>query len=631
MGDTIQIDVAKLTSAITKLTTLVDSIDSRRRTAATVSPIGLPSLSDTQLGLKVTRLRDRLPELQTRLDLAKLLDEKGTGQVTYQVPGADGLVETKLLIGTHLASSLAAVKVDDPASRLRAAELAALLAKYGKDTTVANRLMQALGPGGLTKVMRTLRSVTTAQPPYWVGVKDQATEKAAVLALQDQMAGSLALLLSTASKSLGRDWGRDFARDSWAAGVLLRYADKQNLSFSKEFFRGVGHTFKERENGDPLAWDAASRDPDNNSFGTESLADSNPMREYLNTADNSAETSQAVMGDEGLREYFLRDRRYLQDDPLLDQAGKVLDRATIGAARSLNDDEARTAADISSHVLSMTNDKVKPHPGFTDEVGGIMATYIMDIDRALVGDGSDDMTTGPGSTAIGEYRMGLDAEDGLPRFGIKLDEDTAKNAIGYIREDETAVRKFGQSVALYNQTRMDWGAEHHKNDTPGDAFHQTVRESAQLTSLVTAELIEGDLDDANKRIRTMELLTAPLDNVNPAAPVGELINDGIIGAGREAAGDRLLQQELQKANEKDGNAASFVKLQAVYAANRAMPDNPDVPDWPTANGQLKPPGELTDAEIRELLRAIGNRGGVTGTAASGIEDAWKTVDERYPQ
>ena len=639
MVDTVKIEVAKLSSAISKLTTLVDAVDRHRRTAAAVSPIGLPSLGDAELGLKVTRLRDRLPELQTRLDLAKLLDEQGTGQVSYYVPGQDTLEETKLLVGTELAKKLQELKVNDPGSRERAVELAALLARYGKDPLVSKRMMQALGPDGLTKAMRGLRSVTAAQPPYWVGLKDQAGERKAVLAMQDQLANSLALMLSTASKSLNRDWGAKFAHDPWVAGVLLRYADKQNLSFGKEFFRGVGHSLKEREQGDTDAWSNLSVDPDNASFGTESLTDTNPMREYLNTADNSTETSQAVMGDEELREYFLRGRRYTSGDPLLDQAGKVLEKATVGAARSTNDDEARTAADISSHVLSMTNDKLKPNSGFTDEVGAIMGTYIMDMDEALAGVG-ENPADGPGATAIDEYRLGLEAKDGLPRFGLSLDEDTAKSAIGFIRDDETAIRKFGQAVTLYNQTRMDWGAVHHHpgDYSQGDPFQKTVRESAQLQSVVTDELIQGDLDNTEKRIRTMELLTAPLDNLNPVLgigihgvdiPLGELINDGIVGAERDGAGDHLLPQALREANEKDGRASSMVKLQAVYAATRAMPNDPSLPDWPDENGHPKSPNQMTDREIRDLLRAIDNRDGVTGATAAGIEDAWKTVDDRY--
>jgi hypothetical protein len=289
----------------------------------------------------------------------------------------------------------------------------------------------------------------------------------------------------------------------------------------------------------------------------------------------------------------------------------------------------------------MTNDKLKPNSGFTDEVGAIMGTYIMDMDRVLVGDGSDDMANGPGATAIHKYRLGLDAQDGLPRFRIKLDEDTAKNAIGFIRDDEAAIRKFGQSVTLYNQTRMDWGAVHHKpGDTgKGDSFQTMVRESAQLQSTVTDELIQGDLKNTEKRIRTMELLTAPLDNLNPVLgisaggidiPLGELINDGIVGVGKDAAGEHLLQQALREANEKDERATCMVKLQAVYAAVRAIPDDPSLPDWPAdQNGRLKAPSELTDREIRDLREDIGNSQDLTGTASATVEDAWKTVDDRY--
>ena len=630
MADTIKIEVAKLTSAITKLTTLVDAIDQHRRSAASASPIALPSLADTQLGLKVARLRDRLPELQTRLDLAKLLDEKGTGQVSYSVPGPDTVQAAKLLITTELTRKLQELKVDDPASRERAAVLAAILAQYGKDPAVANKVMQALGPDGLQKAMRTLRSLTATQPPYFAGVKDPAGERKAVLALQDQMASSLALMLSTASKSLNQDWGNRFAHDTWIAGVLLRYADKQNLSFGKEFFRGVGHSLKDREQGDPLAWDATMRDPDNASFGTESLADSNPMREYLNTADNSAGNAQGALGDDELRKYFLRDRRYQSGDTQLDQVGKVLELATVGAARSSNDDEARTAADISSHVLWMTKgDNTRPLSAFTDEVGGILATYIQDVDRAV--NGGD---LAPGASDIAEYRIGIGPDDGLARYQIGLDTASLKSSLAFIRDDEVAMSKVGEAITLFNQTRMDWGAEHHKPNDLSDPFVKTARESAQLQSTFTNEAIEGDLDNLDRRIKAMNYMTAPLDNLNSVlavgkVPLGELINDGVIGAARDAAADHAVQAALREANREDGRAIAQVQLQAAYAAVRAMPDKAEVTDWPRINGQLKTFDQLEDQEISAMLQRIRNRTGVTGIAADGIEDAWKTVDDRY--
>src|SRR5882757_5550821 len=133
MGETIKIDINKLNSALSKLDALATSIDTQRRSAMSNCPISLPSLEDGALGATSKFLIDQKPELQTRLDLAKLLDQDGDGQATYTVDHGDQLWEVKRALSDEMTKQLKDLKVDSKEDRERAALLAGMLNRYKDD------------------------------------------------------------------------------------------------------------------------------------------------------------------------------------------------------------------------------------------------------------------------------------------------------------------------------------------------------------------------------------------------------------------------------------------------------------------------------------------------------------------
>jgi hypothetical protein len=222
----ITINIEKLTSALGKLDTLISSVDAQRRSAMSNTPIALPSLTDENLGKTTTWLTEQKPELQTRLDLAKLLDVDGDGNATYAVEYGDQLCEVKRALGDEMTEQLQNLDIDSVEGRERAALLASLLNQYQNDPDIPWQVMNALGPEGLTEVMNKLRNLTSQYgPDYWEYTDNPGDEYQALFALQESMGTGLAGMFSSASTYMGGDWGTKVAEDPWAASVLLRYIE----------------------------------------------------------------------------------------------------------------------------------------------------------------------------------------------------------------------------------------------------------------------------------------------------------------------------------------------------------------------------------------------------------------------
>lgn len=150
---TVNIDIEKLNTAITKLTDLAARIDGQRARASTGTPVSVPSLGDSELGKKSLWLRDQLPELQTRHDLAVLLDTGDTGHASYDI-AYDNLTNTKDLLGQQLASALNNVDAETSAEDLD--ELNSILVRQQNDPDVMGALFETLGPDGTVGVIGSL-------------------------------------------------------------------------------------------------------------------------------------------------------------------------------------------------------------------------------------------------------------------------------------------------------------------------------------------------------------------------------------------------------------------------------------------------------------------------------------------
>jgi hypothetical protein len=599
----ITINIEKLTSALTKLDSLISSVDTHRRSAMSNTPIALPSLTDEDLGKTTTWLNEQKPELQTRLDLARLLDVDGDGNATYRVEQGDQLWEVKDALATEMTDQLNGLDINSVEGRRRAALLASLLERYQNDPDISLDVMNGLGPEGLTTVMNKLRNLTNSSAPGYVNLTgDASAEKQALIALQESMGKGLAGMFSTASDHLSAGFGTKVAQNPWAAAVLLRYIDKANRDLNPVVFEAMGVELKTSEHNDPQVWSRFGN-ADYMFFGDQSLSDLNPLREYLNVADNSTRAAQALMGNEELMSYFLIERP--DSDGLSDQAGKVLKTATVDVALSDNDQYAKNAADISSHALYMVGSpNAAPLEGVKEELGQIIGTYIMSVE-------------GSNPEFLGQERPGIDynplrepftAADGFPKYGLNLNPSIVTDVLMDIGDNEEAARTVGQATTMYNQVLFDRAAQA-GND---QELLQMADRAAAFTGWMQDGLLDGRVIGANtdieSRKKAAELFTLPLDFIKAdKLPVvgpyilGE-VKDGIT---ESYAGDN--SAVIAESTETWHNYMTTTKMQAYYAMATSgnYDDTEIVQNWPKdGNGEPKSPDQLNRDDINGIIGTV---------------------------
>lgn len=629
----IKIDIEKLQSALTKLDALATSIDTQRSAANSNTPIDLPSLSDGTLGQTSQWLRDQKPELQTRLDLAKLLDQDGDGQASYSVEYGDELWEVKRALSTEMTDQLKNLDVDDPESRKQAELLAELLNRYQSDPDIPWQVMNALGPEGVTTVMNKLRNLTSSTSNKYYEYQYEGNpgdELQALTALQESMGKGLSLMFSSASTYMGSEWGKEIAQDPWAASVMMRYIDKANRDIDPTVFEAIGVEFKDRENNDPMIWTQLYGHPDYMNFGEQHFGDMKPMREYLNVADNSTRAAQAVMGNDDLLNYFTVERT--DYDNLSDQAGKVLSAATIDAATSDNYQYGMAAAEISSKLLYNLGGDAKPLDGIKEEVGGIIATYIADADRVHSNPGDKEDGYHLWGEPPYEYSKGISDESGLPTYGINLNKDMLRGVLEDIGDNDAAKSAIGQATTIYNAARFDYAASHHDEDPTG--LGKVSHSSSSFAGFMTDGLVNGNIDSAEEaaeeRKKVAEFFTSPLDLI-PTDKV-PVIGDLVIGAAKDAIVEGYTADKSSDAisagNDDQDASVTLTKLQGLYAMERH-----DVPtgveDWPQENGRPISPDKLSYEQVQAILNQANGESGVTGEVTGEIENAWDDNIKNY--
>ncbi|TCC64331.1 hypothetical protein E0H73_07940 [Kribbella pittospori] len=628
----IKIDIKLLDSALKKLDTLVSSVDGQRNSAKSNTPIALPSLDDGTLGKTTKWLTEQKPELQTRLDLAKLLDVDGDGQASYKVEHGDKLWEVKQALGNEMTKQLKDLDIDNADDRKRAALLAALLNRYQDDKDVSWQVMNGLGPKGVSDVMNKLKDLFGRNSNgYWQTTLNPGDEHQALIDLQEQMGKGLAGMFSTASAKMDPEWGKKMAEDPWSAAILLHYIDKSRKDVDPAVFESMGTALKDREHNDPTIWGQIYNDPDYRHFGKDSFKEINPLREYLNVADNSTRDAQAVMGNKDLLHYFTVERQ--DGDHLSTQAGKVLSTATIDAAYSHDQGEAKKAAEISSNLLFDIGGKEKPLDGVKEEVGGIIATYIGDADRVHDANVGEDT---PGTHAWGDkdnpYGFGLGKESGLPAYGINLNQAVLRGALQDVGDNEAAASAVGRATSILNAARFDYAAEHQRSDS--GSMHKAAHEGATLTGFMTDSLVNGDIESATEaakeRKKIAELFTSPIDLVKTdKVPV---IGDLVKGAVKDAIVDGYTADKtsdaIKSANENQTSTMSLTQLQALYAMEKHdLPSGVD--DWPTEHGRPKLPEELSKEEMQRVLLQADGQTGLTSDVTGEIDNSFDDFQKKY--
>ncbi|WP_406048015.1 hypothetical protein [Kribbella sp. NBC_00889] len=627
----IKIDIKLLDSALKKLDTLVSSVDGQRNSAKSNTPIALPSLDDGTLGKTTKWLTEQKPELQTRLDLAKLLDVDGDGQATYQVEHGDKLWEVKQALGNEMTKQLKDLDIDSADDRKRAALLASLLNRYQDDKDVSWQVMNGLGPKGVSDVMNKLKDLFGRNSNgYWQRTLNPGDEHQALIDLQEQMGKGLAGMFSTASSKMDPEWGKKVAEDPWSAAILLHYIDKSRKDVDPAVFESMGTALKDREHNDPTIWGQIYNDPDYRHFGKDSFKEINPLREYLNVADNSTRDAQAVMGNKDLRHYFTVERQ--DSDHLSTQAGKVLQVATTDAAYSDNDQYARKAAEISSDLLYDIGGKGKPLDGIKEEVGGIIATYIADADRVHADEAQKDAGVHEWGERPYKYALGISDESGLPKYGINLNSTMLRGALEDIGDNEAAVSAVGKATTIYNQARFDYGAKHHGGDP--DPLLTVSQSSSEFAGFMTDGLVNGDIDSeesaAKERKKMAGYFTAPLDLIqtDKVPVIGGIIKGEVKDALIEGYTADKTSAAIDAGNAAKDATVTLTKLQGLYAMEQNhLPTG--IEGWPKENGRLVPPSDLKTEQVQAILNDV-NHGATKGTQVTAeIEDSYDNMMKKY--
>ena len=523
----VSIDIGMLTAARKSLTTLASSIDLQRSRATQGTPVALPSLQDGARAAQAAAwLTDQAPKLQTLIDLATLLDTKGTGSASYTGSGSFSDAEDRL--GHELGKQLNDLDIDDPADRARYQKLADMMATYKDNRWVTTATLDELGTDGARELIEKLAAMTGDPPTsnYWqnIGPPDSPGDELQALAhLQSSVAAGLTGMLGNATTNDwvdSEDWGKGIAEDWVVASILLRSADKNNTVLGPKFTQTVGHELMDWEAGDPMRHQGLTGLAA--TFGGETLNDDNgdALRQLIKAGDNSPDSAQAIMLDHELASYLMHDR--LTSEHLASSMDDLVRVATVDSATDPTKPRAQNAADISSWTLhyAAENDL---DDNYDEELGGIVGTYITDAYQAV----------------DGTYPV----DPPVPPFHATMSKDDLTAVLDHIGGNDTAASIVGDHATRLNQYLMSNGAQlsldgrvhgdpKFNPDTPGDPLVDQIGSSSAFRGFLEDELAHGMTQDgaeeAEARRKTAELFTLPadfipMDKLGPAAPLGDYL------------------------------------------------------------------------------------------------------------
>jgi hypothetical protein len=644
----VSIDIDSLTAAQKSVTELAGVIDSQRAVVTSGTPIALPSLQDgSPLAAAAAWLRDEAPKLQTVIDLATLLDTEGTGSASYE--GSGSFSDAEALLGQELGKQVSDMDIDSPEDRERYQHLADLMAKYQDNQGVTTSFLTELGPEGATEAIQKLAAMT-ANPPssdYYENVEEPNNpydESQALGNLQSSFAASLIGMIGSGTTNSwvdSEEWGEGIGQDWDVAAILLRSADKNNTVLGADFTAKLGHELYDYEAGDPQRHQNGA----GSMFGNEKFYDENQdaLKQLIGAADNSPDSAQGLMKDEEVASYLMHDR--LTSEYLVDDMDDLVRVATVDAANDPTGSRAQNAAEISSWTLKYAGEN-HLDKGYDEELGGIVGTYMPDVYETVTGHDVSDIT------------------GRVPPFALDVDKSDLTSVLSDIGRNDTATSIIGDHAMRLNQVLIDHGAQESldgrasgdpdfNRDTDGDPLMLQIHGAAEFRGYLEDELAHGMTndgeDEAAARKKTAELFTLPLDFIDTgglgeASPLGDYlvgdikdqIIDGYVGDPAHSA--------AVEGNEHYESARQATTVQAFYALANAdsdvAPHGGDLgveagpgggsqfstelhDDWPKDTyGNMVPPGELSESQIKDLLSQHSQDAGVTGATATQVEQSW---------
>ncbi|MFG1627283.1 hypothetical protein [Kribbella sp. NPDC049227] len=443
MSESVEIDSKKLKVAYDGLDTLVSTVKGQAKSASDNTPISLPSLEGSTFTGLMSWLEDQKPELKTRLDLAVLLDTKGTGHVTYSVD-KDTLDNTKTMLGNALADRGKELMPSGDPKFIKAYN--EILATYTTDGKVMSPMFQKLGPEGTLTVLSNVGQASV--PP----MSEDVEAKKRLIDLYRQGLGAASKepgfphesfadgLVKAATKDPEDYVGRGTTGYGLTSALsVLMYNAHFSDDFSKDLATGLDKYERIDHKGQDGLW---SNRPD--AMGNDFLWDqmvpyeagdvtNDPMISMNSMLANSPNAALDFYKDDERQKYYIKDRTWQGDG--YQSLSHVLDVATTDPdiVKGPHAKDAAELAGATVNLLSERRGSVEDMRTFIDDMRGdsaknfahILGTYMVGADQAVNGGTYD-------------YKDGVD-----PSQSTSVTMDAFGNVVNIPLFDKDALAKFG--------------------------------------------------------------------------------------------------------------------------------------------------------------------------------------------
>ena len=498
MSESVEIDSKKLKAAYDDLDSLVMVVRGQAKTARDETPIPLPSL-DGDFNRLVSWLEDQKPELKTRLDLAVLLDTKGTGHATYQV-GKDTLDNTKTLLGNALAEGGMDLHAGGDAKQVRAYN--EILATYAGDGKVMSPMFQKLGP---ENTLRVLSNVGQASVPP---MSEDVEAKKRLIDLYRQGLGAASKesgfpdkdfadgLVKAATKDPEDYYGDPVTEYGLTSALsILMYDAKFSDDFSRELAVGLDKYERVDHKGQDDLWGHRDGAPGNFlwnemvPFEAGNVAQ-DPMTSMNTMLANSPTAALEFYDDAKRQKYYIHDRNWNGDKYV--SLSEALDAATTTPALCKDPEDGEKAAELASATVNYLGTR-----GNVDDLGDIMkggegsenfahilGTYMYGVNQTVIG-GQESLGADKGKVSTMVHLDGLGTVQNLPLFEK---EAMAKFGLVAMSSDD-GMAELRNATNRYESMRISGVAEwikHPHNGADGHpingqlALRDVIKEHARL-------------------------------------------------------------------------------------------------------------------------------------------------------
>ncbi|TCC45874.1 hypothetical protein E0H75_29625 [Kribbella capetownensis] len=635
MPESVEIDSKKLKAAYDDLDSLVRVVKGRAKAARNETPIPLPSLDGDFNGL-VSWLEDQKPELKTRLDLAVLLDTKGTGHATYQVD-QDTLDNTKTLLGDALAERGMDLHAGGDAKQVRAYN--EILATYAGDGKVMSPMFQKLGP---ENTLRVLSNVGQASVPP---MSEDVEAKKRLMDLYRQGLGAASKepgfphesfadgLVKAATKDPEDYVGRGTTGYGLTSALsVLMYNAHFSDSFAKDLALGLDKYERVDHKGQDHLW---TNRPD--AMGTDFLWDqmlpsdaapqatTDPLIAMNTMLANSPEAALDFFDDNERQKYYIKDRSWQGDgyqslshvldvastDPDIIKGPHAKDAAELaGATVNLLSQRRGSLTDMSTLIEDMRGDSAK-------NFAHILGTYMVGADVVVNGlGGIDDAKAGDDLSEAADIPL-----DAFGKVGnIPLFDKAALAKFGVLAvSSEDGMLELRNATNRYESQKLSSLANLIKHPRDGfdarEALHGAIGENAHLDGfflkangdMAIAEGKEKD-EAVGKWIDMGETAVGmiPVPGVDKMAEgVGkEMINmavDDGKSAGVDGLKEKLAHYEKNAVKKSNNDVDDAVRQQQFLTATTLYENGlANHPDQVEKSPLFKDGQMLTYAQFRQL-------------------------------